>query len=51
MAIIPLATAAATAVLCPIKLHKMKGKSLKLLFICYNYERRYNHHKLAVGTE
>jgi len=28
MAIIPLATAAATVVLCPIKLHKMKARSL-----------------------
>jgi len=36
MATIPLATAAATVVLFPIKLHKMKGRSLKFLFVCYS---------------
>ena len=47
MIIIPLAITAATVVLCHIKLHKMKGRSLKLLFICYSYAGRYNYYKLA----
>ena len=48
MTIIPVAITATAVALCPIKLHNMKGTSVKLLFTSYSYARRYNRYKLAV---